>query len=67
MGDVRIERGAVIGMNATVRTFLTIGANSVVGAGAVVTRDVPSNMVVVGNPARVLRNGIEGFADVGVD
>lgn len=67
MGDVRIERGAVIGMNSTVRTFLTIGANSVVGAGAVVTRDVPPNTVVVGNPARVLRSDVKGFADVDVD
>ncbi len=54
-------------MTATVRTFFTIGANSVVGAGAVVTRDVLQNTVVVGNPSRVLRNGIEGFADVVVD
>ena len=66
MGDVTIKRGAVIGMNATVLTFLTIGENSVVGAGAVVTRDVPPNTVVVGNPARTLRNGVAGFADVGV-
>lgn len=67
MGDVRIGRGAVIGMNATVGTFLTIGENAVVGAGAVVTRDVAPNTVVVGNPARVLRSGVAGFADVGVD
>lgn len=66
-GEVRIERGAVIGLNATVLTFLTIGANSVVGAGAVVTRDVPPNTVVVGNPARVLRSDVPGFADVGVE
>ena len=66
-GEVRIGRGAVIGMNATVLTFLTIGANAVVGAGAVVTRDVPPNTVVVGNPARVLRTGVAGFADVGVE
>jgi len=67
MGDVRIGRGAVIGMNATVKTFLTIGENAVVGAGAVVTHDVPPNTVVAGNPARVLRSGVAGFADVGVD
>jgi acetyltransferase-like isoleucine patch superfamily enzyme len=66
-GDVRIGRGAVIGMNATVLTWLTIGENAVVGAGAVVTRDVEPNTVVVGNPARVLRRGIAGFADAGVD
>jgi len=66
-GDVRIEHGAMIGINATVLTFLTIGENAVVGGGAVVTRDVPPNTVVVGNPARVLRDGVAGFADVGVE
>lgn len=66
-GDVQIGRGAMIGMNATVLTFLTIGENAVIGAGAVVTRDVPPNTVVVGNPARVLRDGIAGFADVSVE
>ena len=34
---------------------MTIGDNSIVGAGAVVTKDVPANVIVVGNPARVLR------------
>jgi sugar O-acyltransferase (sialic acid O-acetyltransferase NeuD family) len=66
-GDVQINRGAMIGINATVLEFLTIGANAVVGAGAVVTRDVAPNTVVVGNPARVLRDGVAGFSDVGVE
>jgi sugar O-acyltransferase (sialic acid O-acetyltransferase NeuD family) len=66
-GDVKIDRGAMIGINATVLTFLTIGKNAVIGAGAVVTRDVPPNTVVVGNPARMLREGVAGFDDVGVD
>lgn len=35
---------------------VTIGSNSVIGAGAVVTKDVPANVVAVGNPARVIRN-----------
>lgn len=35
---------------------VTIGDNSVIGAGAVVTKDVPANVVAVGNPARVVRN-----------
>ncbi len=66
-GNVTIKKGAMIGINATVLTFLTIGENAVVGAGAVVTKDVPANTVVVGNPARALREGVAGFADVGVD
>jgi acetyltransferase-like isoleucine patch superfamily enzyme len=49
-----IKKGAVIGSNATLFP-VTIGRNAVVGAGAVVTKDVPDNCIVVGNPARVLR------------
>jgi acetyltransferase-like isoleucine patch superfamily enzyme len=48
-----VRRSASIGANATILPGLTIGANSVVGAGAVVTRDVPPNAIVVGNPARI--------------
>lgn len=48
-----VRRGASIGANATILPGLTIGANAVVGAGAVVTRDVPANAVVIGNPARI--------------
>ena len=44
-----------LGGGAIVLAGVTIGADSVVGAGAVVTRDVPPGVVVVGNPARVLR------------
>jgi acetyltransferase-like isoleucine patch superfamily enzyme len=50
-----IKRGASIGSGATILANLTIGENAMVGAGAVVTRDVPPNAVVAGNPARVLR------------
>lgn len=49
----RVCRGASIGANATVLPGLTIGANAMVAAGAVVTRDVPRNAIVVGNPARI--------------
>ena len=49
-----IERGAQIGMNATVLPFVTIGERSLVEAGSVVTREVPAELVVGGNPARVL-------------
>ncbi len=50
----RVERGASIGANATILPGLTIGENAMVGAGAVVTRDVPANVVVAGNPARII-------------
>ena len=52
---VRIERGADVGVNAVVMPGVTIGRGSVVGAGAVVTRDVPPLAIVAGVPARVLR------------
>lgn len=48
-----VQRGASIGANATILPGLTIGRNAMVGAGAVVTRDVPPNAIVVGNPARI--------------
>lgn len=48
-----IKRGASIGSNATLLCGITVGENAMVGAGSVVTRDVPANAVVLGNPARV--------------
>jgi len=51
-----VKRGASIGSGATILASLTIGENAIVGAGSVVTRDVPANTIVVGNPARVLRS-----------
>ncbi len=53
-----IQRGASIGANATLLPGITIGARAMVGAGAVVTRSVPPNTVVAGNPARIM-----GYAD----
>jgi acetyltransferase-like isoleucine patch superfamily enzyme len=50
-----VKRGASIGSGATIMCDITIGARALVGAGAVVTKDVPDGAVVVGNPARVLR------------
>ena len=50
-----IRRGASIGANATILPGLVIGQEAVVGAGSVVTRDVPAYAVVVGNPARIIR------------
>ncbi len=49
-----IQKGASLGANATILPGLTIGQNAMVGAGAVVTKDVPPNAVVVGNPARIV-------------
>jgi acetyltransferase-like isoleucine patch superfamily enzyme len=50
-----VKTGASIGSGATILSQLTIGENAVVGAGSVVTKDVPRNAVVAGNPARILR------------
>ena len=50
-----VKKGASIGSGTTVLSKLTIGENAIVGAGSVVTRDVPANAIVAGNPARVLR------------
>src|SRR3989442_3149713 len=50
-----VKKGASIGSGATILSNLVIGENALVGAGSVVTRDVPDNAIVVGNPARVLR------------
>jgi acetyltransferase-like isoleucine patch superfamily enzyme len=50
-----VKRGASIGTSATILCGVTIGANAIVGAGSVVTRHVPDNTIVAGNPARVVR------------
>ena len=52
---VHIKKNAWIGSNVCIMPGVTIGENSIVGAGAIVTKDVPDNSVAVGNPAHVIR------------
>ena len=56
MVPTKLRKGASIGSNATILCGVTIGENALVGAGSVVTKDVPANTVVAGNPAKFLRN-----------
>jgi acetyltransferase-like isoleucine patch superfamily enzyme len=51
-----VKKGASIGSNATVICGVTIGENAVVGAGSVVTKDIPPNTIVAGNPAKKMRS-----------
>ena len=53
--QTRVRKGASIGTSVTILCGVTIGENSIVGAGSVVTRNVPDNTIVAGNPARPLR------------
>lgn len=52
---VRIKKYAWVGANVTILPGVTIGENAVVGAGSIVTKDVPDNAIVAGNPARLIR------------
>ena len=65
-GMARAGKGATIGAGAVVLPKVRVGDNAVVGAGSVVTRDVPDHCLVMGNPARVVRDGIPGYSSVGV-
>ena len=51
-----VKKGASIGSSATILCGITIGEGAIVGAGSVVTKDVPPDTVVAGNPARILKN-----------
>ena len=57
-----VKKGASIGSGATILANTCIGENAIVGAGAVVTKDVPANTIVAGNPARILRQIETGVA-----
>ena len=50
-----VKKGASIGANSVILPGITIGENAMVGAGSVVTKDVPDNSVVAGNPARIIK------------
>jgi acetyltransferase-like isoleucine patch superfamily enzyme len=52
---ILVKKGASIGSNSTILSNVTIGENAIVGAGSVVTKDVPPNVIVAGNPARFFR------------
>ena len=58
-----VKRGATIGSGATLLGGITVGENAIVGAGSVVTKDVPPNTIVAGNPARILRASSIEFAN----
>ena len=51
-----VKRGASVGSGSTILSKVVIGENAIVGAGSVVTRDVPPNTIVAGNPAKILRS-----------
>jgi len=51
-----VKKGASIGSGATILSNISIGENAIVGAGSVVTKDVPPNCIVAGNPAKLLRH-----------
>ena len=51
----RVKKGASIGSGSTILSKVVIGENAIIGAGSVVTRDVPANAIVAGNPAQLLR------------
>ena len=50
-----VKKGASIGTSVTILSGITIGKNSIIGAGSVVTRDIPDNVIAFGNPAKAIR------------
>ena len=58
-----VKQGAAIGSGATLLGGITVGENAIIGAGSVVTKDVPPNTIVAGNPARILRSSVIEFAN----
>lgn len=60
-----VKKGASIGSSATLLCGITIGENAIVGAGSVVTRDVPADTIVAGNPARIMKKIDKRSCDAG--
>lgn len=58
MVDTRIGSNCFIGCNVTIMPGIAIGDHCIIGAGSVVTKDIPSNSIAVGNPAKVVRSDI---------
>ena len=56
VGKTLVKKGASIGSSSTLLSGITVGEHSIIGAGSVVTKDVPAYSIVAGNPARVLRS-----------
>jgi len=50
-----IKKGASVGSSTTILCGVTVGENAIIGAGSIVTKDIPANAVVAGNPARIIR------------
>jgi len=61
-GAIRIKENCFIGMNATILPNVTIGPDAIVGAGSIVTKDVPPGAIVAGNPARIIGR-VDDFAE----
>jgi acetyltransferase-like isoleucine patch superfamily enzyme len=53
--ETRVKKGASLGSSVTVLCGVTIGENTIVGAGSVVLKDIPDNVIAAGNPARIIR------------
>lgn len=58
--DTLIKKNASIGSNSTILPGITIGENSLIGAGSVVTKSVPANVIVAGNPAKIIKRITSG-------
>lgn len=62
VGNVKVGNNVFIGANSTILMGVTVGDNVIIGAGSVVTKDIPSNSVAVGNPAKVICS-LESFLE----